>query len=293
MRCTTVQTRLDAYRTGEVAARDVEAIEAHLRSCESCSAWPRVAVTLSRELRDTARGVRRLDREALFDSYDHVPTEDHGTIWVAFSSRAIRLVHRAESFAEFGNAHSRRFSRVLRPAQLPPALRDQLLEAVSGKGVRAPKVEFRPGATSLEKEVLTTLSRIPRGEVRTYEWVARKVGRPRASRAVGNICAANLVPLVVPCHRVVPSAGGIGAYVFGTASKRDLLAREGVDVDRLEQLARKNVRLIGSRTTRIACSPTCRDAQRIREENRVPFQNAANAAAAGYRPCRHCEPFAA
>ncbi len=54
--------------------------------------------------------------------------------------------------------------------------------------------------------------------------------------------------------------------------KREMLRREGVDVEALESLGRKGVRYIGSKTTKIVCFPTCRDAKRIREENRVPFR---------------------
>ena len=53
------------------------------------------------------------------------------------------------------------------------------------------------------------------------------------------------------------------------------------------------VRYIGSRTTKIVCFPTCRDAKRIREENRVPFRGAEQAKEKGFRPCLHCQPFAA
>jgi O-6-methylguanine DNA methyltransferase len=147
-------------------------------------------------------------------------------------------------------------------------------------------------ATELEREVLNTLSSIPRGEVRTYAWVARQVGRPKAVRAVGNILANNVVPIVVPCHRVVPTAGGIGNYAFGSAAKRELLKREGVDVDALEALDREGVRYIGSKTTKIVCFPTCKDARRIREENRVPFHTETEALEKGFRPCRRCQPFA-
>jgi len=92
---------------------------------------------------------------------------------------------------------------------------------------------------------------------------------------------------------VVPTAGGIGNYGMGEPLKRDLLRREGVEVDELETLARRGVRFIGSKTTKIFCCPTCRDARRIREENRVPFHNAAGAAQKGFRPCQRCQPVAA
>jgi methylated-DNA-[protein]-cysteine S-methyltransferase len=78
------------------------------------------------------------------------------------------------------------------------------------------------------QEVLRATARIPRGEVRTYGELAEIVGRPRAARAVGTAMARNPVPLLVPCHRVVPSSGGVGNYGFGSDLKGKLLADEGV-----------------------------------------------------------------
>jgi hypothetical protein len=91
----------------------------------------------------------------------------------------------------------------------------------------------------------------------------------------------------------VPTTGGIGNYAFGSAAKRELLRREGVDVETLENLEKSGVRYIGSRTTKIVCFPTCRDARRIREENRVPFHGEGEALKKGFRPCQRCQPFAA
>ena len=70
-------------------------------------------------------------------------------------------------------------------------------------------------ATSFRWQVWTALMSIPPGETRTYAQVARAVGRPRAVRAVAGACAANPVALVIPCHRVVPSAGRHGGYRWG------------------------------------------------------------------------------
>jgi AraC family transcriptional regulator of adaptative response/methylated-DNA-[protein]-cysteine methyltransferase len=72
------------------------------------------------------------------------------------------------------------------------------------------------------------IRRIPRGEVRSYGRVARALGRPEAVRAVGQSCGRNPVPLLVPCHRVVASDGGLGGYTGGVEIKRRLLALEGV-----------------------------------------------------------------
>ncbi len=83
--------------------------------------------------------------------------------------------------------------------------------------------------TPFEREVLEFLRTIPPGDVITYGDLARRLGKPNASRAVGNVCAKNPAILVVPCHRVVPAAGGVGNYgaAGGPATKRKLLEKEG------------------------------------------------------------------
>jgi len=77
--------------------------------------------------------------------------------------------------------------------------------------------------------VLKAVSSIPRGEVRSYKWVAVKIGSPKACRAVGNALSKNPYPVIIPCHRVIRSDGLAGGYVNGAGRKRELLAREGVD----------------------------------------------------------------
>jgi len=83
--------------------------------------------------------------------------------------------------------------------------------------------------TPFEREVLEYLRTIPPGEVITYGDLARRLGKPKASRAVGQVCAKNPAILIVPCHRVVPAAGGVGNYggAGGPATKRKLLEKEG------------------------------------------------------------------
>jgi methylated-DNA-[protein]-cysteine S-methyltransferase len=76
-------------------------------------------------------------------------------------------------------------------------------------------------------DVYEVLVRIPEGKV-TYGDLARALGCPDASRAVGRILNMNPNPIVVPCHRVVMSNGRIGGYAFGKARKKKLLAKEGL-----------------------------------------------------------------
>jgi len=81
-------------------------------------------------------------------------------------------------------------------------------------------------ATAFQWQVWNALAAIPYGETRSYADVAKAIGRPRAVRAVARACATNPVALAIPCHRVVPSAGGIGGYRWGAARKRSLLESE-------------------------------------------------------------------
>jgi methylated-DNA-[protein]-cysteine S-methyltransferase len=83
------------------------------------------------------------------------------------------------------------------------------------------------GQPSFRRKVWEVLKTIPYGRVRSYGWVARKVGKPRAARAVGAACGANPVPLFVPCHRVVAGDGSLGGFSGGLPNKKRLLRLEG------------------------------------------------------------------
>jgi O-6-methylguanine DNA methyltransferase len=286
MQCRTVLTRIDALRTSELPPIEQTAVENHLKTCRSCNASTNDVDELAHIVKTLTIAPPSSCRDACSDSYERI-----GDVHVAFNANSIRMIT-ADSLDELRTHYAKRYGRALCEGTMPAALRRQVAAALKGEGVDAPKIDLET-ANDLEHDVLQMLTRIPRGQVRTYAWVARQVGRPRAVRAVANIIARNAVPFVVPCHRVVPSAGGIGNYAFGSAMKRALLEREGVDVEELERLAREHVRYIGSRTTKIFCFPTCKDANRIRENNRVPFRDADDAMEHGYRPCRTCQPVAA
>jgi methylated-DNA-[protein]-cysteine S-methyltransferase len=77
-------------------------------------------------------------------------------------------------------------------------------------------------------DVYRMLARIPEGKVTTYGDIAKALGHPRASRAIGRILNKNPNPIIVPCHRVVMSDGNIGGYAFGKARKKELLKSEGL-----------------------------------------------------------------
>jgi methylated-DNA-[protein]-cysteine S-methyltransferase len=78
------------------------------------------------------------------------------------------------------------------------------------------------------RRVLRETARIPFGETRTYGEMAASAGSPRAFRAAGSALGANPIPIVVPCHRVLRTGGGLGGYGGGLDVKRELLTLEGV-----------------------------------------------------------------
>lgn len=101
----------------------------------------------------------------------------------------------------------------------------QLEDYFSGKR-REFDLELSYEGSEFRMAVLDSIRRIPYGEVRTYGDIAKDAGSPNAYRAVGTVCSENLIPIIIPCHRVVPATGGIGNYTGGTAMKRRLLDHE-------------------------------------------------------------------
>ena len=79
----------------------------------------------------------------------------------------------------------------------------------------------------IARDVLSTTAKVPFGQTTTYGMVAQRIGRPRASRAVGNALGSNPIPIVIPCHRVLRAGGDVGGYAGGPERKRSLLRLEG------------------------------------------------------------------
>ena len=82
--------------------------------------------------------------------------------------------------------------------------------------------------THFYNKVLNEVRNIPYGEVRTYKEIANKVGNPNAYRAAGTANAKNMLPVIIPCHRVIGKDGDLGGYAGGLKIKKYLLKMEGV-----------------------------------------------------------------
>jgi methylated-DNA-[protein]-cysteine S-methyltransferase len=116
------------------------------------------------------------------------------------------------------------------PAPPDGALINELTRQLRGYfagGKRGFFLPLSPPGTPFQQRVWAELARIPFGERRTYAQVAEALGGRGLARAVGNACGANPLPIVIPCHRVVASNGGLGGFSGGLAVKRLLLELEG------------------------------------------------------------------
>ena len=104
---------------------------------------------------------------------------------------------------------------------------DQLHNYFSGHLTRFTIPFDLRGLTNFTYRVLLATSHIPFGETVSYGEIAKRVGSPSANRAVGGALGRNPLPIVIPCHRVISSDGGIGGFTGGAAVKRALLRLEG------------------------------------------------------------------
>lgn len=107
------------------------------------------------------------------------------------------------------------------------AARRQLLDYLAGKRETFDVPLDLSRGTSFQRQVWRVLQLVPHGKLRSYQWVAVRVGGWRYARAVGNAVGANPLPIVIPCHRIVAQDTSLGGFSGGLPMKRKLLALEG------------------------------------------------------------------
>ncbi len=107
------------------------------------------------------------------------------------------------------------------------AARRQLLDYLDGeRAIFDVPLDLSHG-TSFQRQVWRTLQRVPYGKLRSYQWIAARVGGPHYARAVGNAVGANPLPIMIPCHRIVAHDASLGGFSGGLPMKRKLLSLEG------------------------------------------------------------------
>ena len=150
-----------------------------------------------------------------------------GRLLVAATERGVCVVAMGASDAELGRLLRREYpAATLRKDT--PALARVTGMVVAHLAGRRPHLDLPLDvqATAFQWQVWQALAVIPYAQTRTYAAVAAAIGRPRAVRAVARACATNPVALAIPCHRVVPAAGGVGGYRWGSSRKKALLSAE-------------------------------------------------------------------
>ena len=122
-----------------------------------------------------------------------------------------------------------------RPVEPHPGVSQPVADALAayaaGSVAALDALEVAQPGTAFRQRAWRELRGIAPGSPVTYGSLAERCGSPRAVRAAGGACAANLVAVVVPCHRVVRADGGPGQYLYGTAAKEALLAHEAAHAD--------------------------------------------------------------
>lgn len=160
--------------------------------------------------------------EGLLDAAYDLVESPVGTLLVAATDRGLRRISYTPDVDALAAAVGPRVLRV--PSRLAE-VRRQLEEYFAG-GRRSFDLPIDLRAPAFQQDVLRELARVPYGELATYGELARRIGRPRAARAVGGALNRNPVPIVLPCHRVVGAGGALVGYAGGLDRKRALLALE-------------------------------------------------------------------
>ncbi len=144
-------------------------------------------------------------------------TSEHGLVRVAFGGSETAFTRGLRE--RFGTEVARS------PARLAAAARQ--LRAYFARTRRSfdLPLDLR-SLTPFQRGVLLATAEVPAGRVAAYSEIARRIGAPTGSRAVGQALGRNPIPIVIPCHRIVPARGGLGGYLGGLDVKRALLALE-------------------------------------------------------------------
>ena len=147
-------------------------------------------------------------------------------VFVASTEKGVCMVDYLTSKEAFLKRLKRKFpGEILRDDQKNKTVLSQLKKYLEGKLRHFDcRLDFR--GTPFQKKVWSELARIPCGQTRSYKEIAEAVGHPKAFRAVGNTNGKNCLPLILPCHRVIESNGGLGGFGHGIKAKRQLIEFE-------------------------------------------------------------------
>jgi methylated-DNA-[protein]-cysteine S-methyltransferase len=185
--------------------------------------------TLVASRRAAARLAEAAEREGLLDVAYGFADSPFGRLMVAVTPRGlVRLDYPDRDFDESLRELASELSpRILEAPKATDQIRRELDEYFAGSRREfSVSVDMSP-LLGFRRRVLEQTARITYGSVSTYAEVAKRAGSPRGMRAAGNALGSNPTPIVVPCHRVLRSGGGLGGYTGGLDRKVTLLRLEG------------------------------------------------------------------
>ena len=150
-----------------------------------------------------------------------------GRMLIAATDKGICGIQFANSDQELQQGLMREFPFAVRRRddEAMSEWRENLTRLIEGQEPN-PSLPLDIRATAFQRRVWEALQKIPRGETRSYGAVAKKIGMPKATRAIARACATNPVAVAIPCHRVVRQDGELGGYRWGVERKEQLLALE-------------------------------------------------------------------
>lgn len=150
-------------------------------------------------------------------------------LWLAVDEQdVLRLLHFDRPEEDFLRIVARSYPKAqVVKGRAPPPVRDPLDAYFRGDLSALDRIRTRAVGTDFQQSVWSELRQIPAGETRSYGAMARRLGQPGASRAVGLANGSNPIAVVVPCHRVIGADGSLTGFGGGIPRKRWLLEHEG------------------------------------------------------------------
>jgi methylated-DNA-[protein]-cysteine S-methyltransferase len=149
-----------------------------------------------------------------------------GKVFVASTDRGVCMVDFLTSEKAFLKRLKERFhGKIIRDDRKNREVLSQLKKYLKGE-LQHFDCSLDIEGTPFEKKVWSELFKIPYGQTRSYKEIAEALGHPKAFRAVGNANGCNVLPLIIPCHRVIESNGGLGGFGHGIEVKKQLLKFE-------------------------------------------------------------------
>ncbi|MFL5758140.1 MAG: methylated-DNA--[protein]-cysteine S-methyltransferase [Thermomicrobiales bacterium] len=235
--CDVAEKNMPGYVIGDLTSPDQSWLLSHTGTCNYCrgelTIFERVDDLLDR-LGDannlpTPPLPPKLKKQSAVYTKVESPV---GPLFVAVSEKGLVEIcfGKGSSEAQFRDELEHRGFRAWSDSTAPSIVTRQLDEYFAGKRHQFDLPLDFSGLPPFTKSVLTATAEVPFGQVRSYQDIARAVGRPSATRAVGNALHRNPIPLVVPCHRIVRSDSTLGGYAGGPAVKQQLLNLEGASL---------------------------------------------------------------